>query len=72
MMCMHIHFLNTSHMQCACAKTVSRSWIGHNNDSWMKVKARQESVGSLKVRALTQTVRDAGSSPAQHSIFSCH
>ena len=40
-------------------------------DSWIRVKARQESAGGLKVRALTQTVRGAGSSPAQCSIFSC-
>ena len=32
---------------------------------------RNESAGGLKVKALGQTLRDAGSSPAQHSNFSC-
>ena len=45
---------------------------GHGSDtteSWIRVKAGQESADGLKVRALTQTVRGAGSSPAQCSIF---
>ena len=58
-------------MQCGCAKTVSRSWIRHNKDSWIRVKARPESAGGLKVRALAQTARGAGLNPVWHSILSC-
>ena len=32
---------------------------------------RSESAGGLKVKALSWTPRDAGSSPAWHSNFSC-
>ena len=42
-----------------------------NNDSWIRDKARQESAGGIKVRALAQTARGAGLSPAWCSIFSC-
>ena len=50
---------------------VSRSWIGHNRSSWIRVKAvkRSWSAGGLKVKALSQTPRDAGLSPAQCSLF---
>ena len=56
-------------MQCTCAKCQGHG-IGHNS-SWIRVKEQQgaKSAGGLKVKALGQTLRDAGSSPAQHSTF---
>ena len=35
----------------------------------MKAVKRSKSAGGLKVKALGQTLRDAGLSPAQHSSF---
>ena len=64
---MHIHILNISGIAVHMHKQHQGCGIGHN-DSW-RVEARQESAGGLKVRALAQTVRDAGSSPACCSIF---
>ena len=40
--------------------------IGHNKSSWIS-----KSAGGLKVKALGQTPRDPGLSPAWHSHFSC-
>ena len=55
----------------AHVQRVSRSWFGHNRSSWMRVKGKERSYSAsgLKVRALTQTVRGAGLSPAQCSAL---
>ena len=56
-------------LQCTCAsvKVIESDTI----DSWIRVKGRAENAGGLKVRALTWTVRDAGSSPAWCSKQLC-
>ena len=38
-------------------------------DSWLRVRTRGGGVGGLEVKALNQTVRDVGSSPALCYIF---
>ena len=68
---MHICILNISCIAVHMHKQCQGHGIGHNNDSWIRVKGRQESAGGLKVRALAWTARDAGLSPAWCSIFSC-
>ena len=58
---------------CACSPHVQCQGhgIGHNKSSYIRVKEQRgaKSAGGLKVKALGQTLRDAGSSPAQHSSF---
>ena len=69
----HVHLHPKYIVACSAhAQPVSRSWnLTQTIDSWIRVKTRSESAGGLKVRALTQTARDAGLSPAWCSIFSC-
>ena len=52
------------HAVCMCSVKVMES--DTNKSSWIRVKEQQgaESAGGLKVKALSQTLRDAGSSPA--------
>ena len=68
---MHAHadpiilYACSAHVQC------QGHGIRHNKSSWIRVKEQQgaKSAGGLKVKALSLTPRDAGSSPAQHSTF---
>ena len=55
------------HAVCMCSVKVMES--DTNKSSWIRVKEQQgaESAGGLKVKALSQTLRDAGSSPAWYS-----
>ena len=57
-------------MHAVQMRNVSRSWIGHSKALGYKI-AVSKSAGGLKVKTLSQTPRDAGSSPAWHSNFSC-
>ena len=47
---MHFCILNIYSHIAACMCKCQGHRIGHNNDSWIRVEARQESAGDLKVK----------------------
>ena len=62
---MTILYACSAHVQCQC------HGIRHNKCSWIRVKEQwgAKSAGGLKVKALSQTLRDAGLSSAWQSSF---